>query len=866
MIGIKPRLPHVVFAIVAILSLLHAAGGVYGTFQNLFRHDVGVRYPFVFRGTSPVISTNVALPGSGNTLVSINGVPYQSYRALIEQVRKTHPGGAFEVTYLHPGSTQLLTARVPALPNPPQTTWRITSQAVFFLVPLACLLVGLYVLLARPLSGHAWLVFSVLAYFDTMFFPFFDMPFPIMTIAGLWAAVVQTAMPISLMLFGAFFPNRANLDRRVPWLKWVLLVPLLVLFPIDLLNSYSFIQNFALASRLQPIMPALGHLETILSILCVFCFFAYLFSQIRGSTGDARRRLRVLNAGAAAGMTPLLILVLSASFSGTGFGEHVPRLLFILALMAMLLFPLTLAYVVVVQRAMDLRILIHQGTKYFFARQSVLVIQVLAGAWFAFTFVRFLHHRDAPRHVDVVSLVAAGLLVLAVRRVLSRKLRQTIDRRFFREAYSTEQVLSELSDQVRNFTAAGPMLQTVSDRVGATLHVARISIFLRSGESFRLEVSTGEAARASRSMTLPAAGTTITALSRSREPTTVYSDRTAGWLVDATDTERAALDDLSAELLVPLPGRNRLIGVMTLGPKQSEQPYSATDRALLQTLASQTGLALENAELLETLTGEVRERERISREIEIAREVQERLFPQSYPAIPGVDMAGYCRPAQAVGGDYYDFFPIAAATSSTPRLGIAIGDISGKGISASLLMASLRASLRSLSRVQGGNAPDLATLMHTVNDLVYESSAANRYATFFFAEYDAATRVLTYVNAGHNPPYLLREQKTLALEATGMVIGLMPGVRFEQSSMTLQAGDVLLAYTDGISEAEAPDAEEWGEERMLAAAVSAAHQPDCNADAAHIVHCIMREADRFTGAAPQHDDMTLVLCRFLSLA
>jgi sigma-B regulation protein RsbU (phosphoserine phosphatase) len=228
--------------------------------------------------------------------------------------------------------------------------------------------------------------------------------------------------------------------------------------------------------------------------------------------------------------------------------------------------------------------------------------------------------------------------------------------------------------------------------------------------------------------------------------------------------------------------------------------------------------------------------------------VQERLFPQEIPALPGVSIHGGCRPAQGVGGDYYDVIPM-----ENGQLGLAIGDVSGKGISAALLMASLRASLRGMT--MDGQA-DLAVLLARVNRLVYESSASNRYATFFFAIYEPGSRLLRYVNAGHNPPYVLRGACELPLEGGGMVIGLLPDAEYREFQMTLQPGDLLLAYTDGISEALNPEEQEWGEERMMDAARRSAP-----AHAGGILRHIMDEADRFAANAPQHDDMTLLLMK-----
>jgi phosphoserine phosphatase RsbU/P len=294
------------------------------------------------------------------------------------------------------------------------------------------------------------------------------------------------------------------------------------------------------------------------------------------------------------------------------------------------------------------------------------------------------------------------------------------------------------------------------------------------------------------------------------------------------------------------------MGLMSLGPKKSEEPYTPTDLRVLQSVAAQTGLTLEVAELAQSLAAEAAQRGRILREVEIAREVQQRLFPQHIPDMAGLSLAGTCRPALQVGGDYYDFLQL-----DDGHLGLAIGDVSGKGISAALIMAGLRASLRGLTLDGPGN---LARMMEKVNRLVYESSSASRYATFFFATYNRGTREMQYVNAGHNPPVLIRSGsgEVCRLTAGGLVVGLLPFTVYETQSVILQPGDLFIAYTDGVSEAMTVDDEEWGEERMIAAVSRS------TADATEVLERVFRDADDFTAGAEQHDDMTLVVMRVAS--
>jgi sigma-B regulation protein RsbU (phosphoserine phosphatase) len=303
-----------------------------------------------------------------------------------------------------------------------------------------------------------------------------------------------------------------------------------------------------------------------------------------------------------------------------------------------------------------------------------------------------------------------------------------------------------------------------------------------------------------------------------------------------------------------VPAKDHLLGFISLGPKRSEAPSTATDLRLLKSVAVQTGFALENTRLTAAVARETAQREKLNREVEIAREVQQRLFPQKLPPVPGLEYSGACRPALGVGGDYYDFLALPGG-----RLGVAIGDVSGKGIAAALMMATLQASLRG-EAMRGSE--NLGRMIAGVNRLVFDASTANRYATFFYAEYEPERRALTYVNAGHNPPMLFRTRGTGAavqrLEAGGTVIGLLESFPFVQDTVSLDPGDMLVAYTDGVSEAMNPEDEEWGETRMMETVER------CRGlNAARIIEYVIAGADAFASGAPQHDDMTLVILNVL---
>jgi phosphoserine phosphatase RsbU/P len=237
-------------------------------------------------------------------------------------------------------------------------------------------------------------------------------------------------------------------------------------------------------------------------------------------------------------------------------------------------------------------------------------------------------------------------------------------------------------------------------------------------------------------------------------------------------------------------------------------------------------------------------------DLRIAREVQKSFIPQSQPSIPGVECETFYKPAYGVSGDYYDFFRVSGG-----RWGIVIGDVSGKGMGAALVMANLQASLR--AQAQQSHS-DPASTMKRVNELLYQSAPINFYASLFYAEYDPRARTLTYVNAGQNPPIVIRCQgsrsKVFRLESDGIPVGLFENSNYKAVNFQLEAADTLVACTDGIIETENQDGELWGQQRLEELFSTCARRTP-----REVVESIVRKVWAFgMGRAPK-DDMTLVV-------
>jgi phosphoserine phosphatase RsbU/P len=263
---------------------------------------------------------------------------------------------------------------------------------------------------------------------------------------------------------------------------------------------------------------------------------------------------------------------------------------------------------------------------------------------------------------------------------------------------------------------------------------------------------------------------------------------------------------------------------------------------------------------VQRLLRESEEKSRLESELEIAREVQARLFPQNLPQIPGLELYGVCKPARMVSGDYYDFLRFGEN-----RVGLVLGDISGKGISAALLMASIQSALHA-QFYDGHSAAGLAHavplsaagVVRRLNRQLFESTPREKYATFFYGVYDGENRKLTYTNAGHLPPFFFHGGKVERLGTGGTVIGLFGDVSYEEAMVELEPGDTLLAFTDGVTEPENIYGEEFGEGRLLEVVRRA-----LNAPAEVLVEEVCRSVGDWTGQPDLQDDMTVVVARAL---
>jgi len=304
------------------------------------------------------------------------------------------------------------------------------------------------------------------------------------------------------------------------------------------------------------------------------------------------------------------------------------------------------------------------------------------------------------------------------------------------------------------------------------------------------------------------------------------------------------LSGIRSVMAVPLAIEGRILGMIYVDSSFGTNRFTEPQLQLLTLIAGVAAIRIENARLLDVQV----EQKRLAKELSVASEIQLRLHPANPPRIPGYDMVGVSFPCYEVGGDYFDFIE-----RKNKQYAIALGDVSGKGTGAALLMTSLHAAVRAYATTPA-SAPEVVS---QINQYIYDNTPSNRYITFFYSELDPQTHQLTYVNAGHNPPMLVRASGEIELlEIGGFPVGIMPFGEYHKATVPLYPGDVMIVYSDGVTESVNENDDEFGEQRLIEVM-----QKNRTRTAAGIRDRIDEALTRFVGKAKSVDDLTMVIVK-----
>ncbi len=410
-------------------------------------------------------------------------------------------------------------------------------------------------------------------------------------------------------------------------------------------------------------------------------------------------------------------------------------------------------------------------------------------------------------------------------------------------------LLSEFIESSRNADTFAQALQSSLVHLAAKLRARSAHLLEKTGEG-EFHVVASEPQAGIMELSIPDNGFLLNRLRFYGSPMSFSSADLETSLRWADSQKPSQVDELrlletvGLRLAVPLRTNQDLIGLLIFGEREDSDGYSTSDKNLVAACAEQFALTIENARL----NKRVLEQEKIRGDIALATEVQRRLLPDASPQTPVTSFGAYTLAARSVGGDYYDFFQMRDHT-----IGIALADVAGKGVAAALIMAVVQASLRIIASEENISLPELAGKL---NRFLHRSTGFSSYATFFYAQLDEQKHQLRYVNAGHNPPYLFRENEIEELATGGMIVGMFPAASYEDAVVDLHTGDLLLAFTDGVTEALNPAGEEFGEERLKDLVRGVAHLP-----ISEITRSISERLREWIDDAVQHDDITFIVMK-----
>jgi serine phosphatase RsbU (regulator of sigma subunit) len=499
--------------------------------------------------------------------------------------------------------------------------------------------------------------------------------------------------------------------------------------------------------------------------------------------------------------------------------------------------PLAAAYAVTATKPYSLHVLFRRSLRQTLMGLPALILFVVVWAIAGWVMAGSLLARSAP------AVIVAVLLAVLATMPFRGRLRLLVDRTFDRTAFEFRERLMDFARGLPHVLDRETLVAQLEGILPKAMGTNWLCLFVLDRGAKKLGLLRGNSR-------LPAAAAAVEFtpnedfceyLLGKTQPFEVEVSPYRSELIPVLRSAADRLAKLQAAVVLGLKRRHELLGVLVLGAKNSGEFYDAEDLDLLSTVARETAVALENIELFE----EVARSRELRRELEDASEVQAQLFPTAVPRLPGAQVVGHCFPSRAVAGDYYDFLELPGH-----KIGLAISDVSGKGMSASLLMASVQGVLRS----QAATVENLADLAGKINCQLRASSRGTKYCTMFYGVYDDARRELEYVNAGHNPPLVVRGDDIQFLQPTGLPLGLFAEVSHASRRVTLAPGALLVLYSDGITETRNARGDYYGIDRLVSAVMRAR-----NGDAERIAARILADVRDFEAGAPLEDDQTLVL-------
>jgi sigma-B regulation protein RsbU (phosphoserine phosphatase) len=767
----------------------------------------------------------------GDQLLSVNGAPCVNPTSVSDCLVGARPGDTVTYGILREGRELTVRVTLASLP-PPEIVRKISIMAV----GLSFIAMGLLVYFRR--NDKVALVFY-------LFSLAFGLALTNIVTVGVGSAspihryvlndLLMLVLPALFLHFFLIFPEKRGVLKRFRGVETALYAPAAVMFVASVYFNVMIFSRGMVLGRAVTIFRNATAAYFIAFLLMGLVAFIYAYRHV--ATESMRSKLRLVVWGTLVGTLPLVFVQLVVSIRPE---IEIPGEK--LAFLPLILVPVAFGHAIVRYGLLDLEIVVKRSLVY------TLLIAVLASVYFV---VVYGIGRLASSFVGSADLLFSIISIFVITLLISplkTRIRIAVDKLFFRQEYNYRKVLKQISHSLAGIINLESLISYLAIRVAEVLDASTVVVFLLDERTAQYTSRYGVRAKHTMLKGFAKDGTLSTYLAGTQTAFNVERTMASGRRLPLIKEEAMVLLDVDAAVVVPFVFKSELLGFISIGRKRSDEFFSATDVELLETLCDQVSLAIENANLyLEAV-----EKQKMERELEVAREIQHRLLPKALPEIPGLVTHAMNIPSKHVGGDYYDLIPL-----SRDKVALAIADVSGKGVPAALLMASLQSSLRA----EADPAKPPSEVISALNRVIYEHTGGGTFVTIFYGIIDFTDSSITYCNAGQSPPILLFENAPpRQLDNTDIVIGIDPAVPYRDTTVPIREGELLFLYTDGITDELNEADEPYGEARLVSELLDLR-----KADLPEIVSRVHDDVLRFTDGKPQ-DDLTVLAVRVLAMA
>lgn len=766
----------------------------------------------------------------GDKIVAINGRPYSTFEELFfGNVRRGEPSSVNTYTVIRDGQAvdiKIITGRL----GLSSVLWR---SAPLFVLAVGYFMIGVLVFLMKPRAPESRLFLRMTCFIAISV----GLASPADLIHPTWLYDLRflsnVLLAASMIHLALRFPKTRTIIVKRPWVQTVPYLVSLALFIIQQRSSTAYwnIPRFVFLLYL-----------TYLLLGILFFLGSMTWNFLRDASIIIRLQSRVIFVGITLGFfVPAVNLISGLLWRVVLFPDPIVGFGICFSL-----FPLSIGYTIVKHDLFAIDTIVRRTYGYVLSTGTVVAAYAVMVSLLNATF----QGSDVAR--SPLFSIGFALLVVFLFEPLHRRFQGLVDRLFYRQRYDYRKTIRNLSEAMTSILDPEVISRTLIGSVVKEMFLENGALLLQEGGGRGYQVKVVEGMDARR---LPASelqeGDALLAAVKEKKDALLRHDVAMNPVYESTREElQKAFQSLSSEVVLPMTYKDEVRGILSLGRKKSGKLFTPEDLDLLRTLTNQSAIAIENARLFK----ENLQKGRMEEELKIAHDIQMGMLPDKAPELEGLKIAARTIPAREVGGDFYDFveFP---ADGSGGRLGIIVADVSGKGVSAGLLMAGARSTYRVLLDAN----PPVREVMTLANQRLHRDIRKGMFVALLYAVLDPKARTLTLSNAGQTQPILCArdvEPTYITTEGDTFPLGIVPDCDYQETTLSLSAGNVVVFYTDGVVEAMNAAGELYGFDRFL----NSVHEGR-DFEAPALLDKLFDDVARFVAGTEQHDDTTIIVAR-----